>query len=210
MPVQMYDRELILLSCRTEFARHGYKDTSTAALAEAAGVSKSLIFHHFGSKKELYLSILDDCLKRARSELNLDKVPEYLDFFAAMLTFNRMKLHFFKHNPDVYRVITEALHTPADEILPEIAARYPALLDWKGEGWRSRFAAVPLKEGIDRQDAFELITGVVRFFGERFLSEVTAIATLDVAYELHCLTKLSNFLGMIRDGIEDNVKEDTK
>jgi len=37
-------------------------------LAEAAGISKALIFHHFNSKKELYLNVLDRCFKKGRIE----------------------------------------------------------------------------------------------------------------------------------------------
>jgi AcrR family transcriptional regulator len=64
MPKQLYDKEQILDDCLAVFARHGYEKTSTGMLAEAAGISRALIFHHFNSKKELYLSLLAGALKR--------------------------------------------------------------------------------------------------------------------------------------------------
>lgn len=51
MPLQLYEKEQILDACLEIFARHGYAKTSTGMLAEAAGISKALIFHHFKSKK---------------------------------------------------------------------------------------------------------------------------------------------------------------
>jgi len=35
------------------FAQHGYAGTSMAEVAEAAGVSKATVFHHFPSKRAL-------------------------------------------------------------------------------------------------------------------------------------------------------------
>ncbi|WP_217563394.1 TetR/AcrR family transcriptional regulator, partial [Paenibacillus sp. GbtcB18] len=64
MPIQLYERKEILEACLSVFARHGYKDTSTGMLAGAAGISMSLIFHHFNSKKTLYLSLLVHCFVR--------------------------------------------------------------------------------------------------------------------------------------------------
>jgi len=40
------------------FARNGFDAVSTAAIAEQAGVSKANVYHHFRSKRELYLAVL--------------------------------------------------------------------------------------------------------------------------------------------------------
>lgn len=51
-------RERIIGAARDEFSRVGYRSASTNRIVSAAGVSKGLLFSYFGTKKELYLTIL--------------------------------------------------------------------------------------------------------------------------------------------------------
>ncbi|MGA2905542.1 MAG: TetR/AcrR family transcriptional regulator [Candidatus Korobacteraceae bacterium] len=55
--VSSHDR--ILLSAKRLFARNGYENTSTVAIAREAGTSESQLMKHFGSKQGLLLAIFD-------------------------------------------------------------------------------------------------------------------------------------------------------
>lgn len=48
----------ILAAAETLFAEHGYDRVSMNQIAAAASVSKANVFHHFSSKKELYLAVV--------------------------------------------------------------------------------------------------------------------------------------------------------
>src|SRR3989304_9681542 len=48
----------ILAAAEALFAKHGFDAVSMNAIAELANVSKANIFHHFSSKKALYLAVL--------------------------------------------------------------------------------------------------------------------------------------------------------
>ena len=50
---QLFDVALML------FAEHGYSATTMDDIAEAAGVTKPLVYQHFDSKRALYLELLD-------------------------------------------------------------------------------------------------------------------------------------------------------
>lgn len=52
-------RVLILEAAREAFAEGGYHRTSLDQIAEAAGVSKALLYEHFGSKRELHAAMLE-------------------------------------------------------------------------------------------------------------------------------------------------------
>ncbi len=52
-------RERILLAAKHLFARNGYENTSTVAIARDAGTSESQLMKHFGSKQGLLSAILD-------------------------------------------------------------------------------------------------------------------------------------------------------
>ncbi len=52
-------RDRILLSAKTLFAKDGYDNTSTSAIARMAGTSESQLMKHFGSKEGLLEAIFD-------------------------------------------------------------------------------------------------------------------------------------------------------
>jgi AcrR family transcriptional regulator len=52
-------RSAILDSALEVFSRHGYNGASIDEIAQAAGISKALIYEHFPSKKDLHVSLLE-------------------------------------------------------------------------------------------------------------------------------------------------------
>jgi TetR/AcrR family transcriptional regulator len=52
-------RNQLLKIAKRLFSEGGFENTTTKAIAAAAGVSEAIIFRHFASKEELYASILD-------------------------------------------------------------------------------------------------------------------------------------------------------
>jgi AcrR family transcriptional regulator len=56
-PISSHDR--ILFAGKRLFARNGYENTSTVAIAREAGTSESQLMKHFGSKQGLLAAILD-------------------------------------------------------------------------------------------------------------------------------------------------------
>src|SRR3954462_15303737 len=52
-------RAAILDSALEVFSKRGYNGASIDEIAQAAGISKALIYEHFPSKKDLHVSLLD-------------------------------------------------------------------------------------------------------------------------------------------------------
>ena len=52
-------RRAILTAAQEVFAGRGYHGSSIDEIAQAAGISKALIYEHFPSKKDLHVSLLD-------------------------------------------------------------------------------------------------------------------------------------------------------
>jgi AcrR family transcriptional regulator len=52
-------RETVLRAGRVEFGRLGYAAARIDDIARAAGVTKPIVYRHFGSKKGLYLALLE-------------------------------------------------------------------------------------------------------------------------------------------------------
>lgn len=62
-------RQQLLQVALEVFAERGFHPTSMNDLAEAAGVTKPVLYQHFASKRELYLEILDDVGTRLREAI---------------------------------------------------------------------------------------------------------------------------------------------
>jgi TetR/AcrR family transcriptional repressor of nem operon len=58
MPVQKTSKTEILHRCWEHFHRHGYHASSISALAQASGLGKAGLLHHFGSKQALMAAVI--------------------------------------------------------------------------------------------------------------------------------------------------------
>ncbi len=59
-------RQAVLEAACREFTRSSYRGTTTADIAQAAGISEPILYRHFGSKRDLYLACLDEAWRRFR------------------------------------------------------------------------------------------------------------------------------------------------
>ena len=57
-------REQLLAAATQAFARAGFAATSLDDIAEAAGISRVLLYRHFDSKTDLYRAVLDRAIQR--------------------------------------------------------------------------------------------------------------------------------------------------
>jgi AcrR family transcriptional regulator len=53
-------RQQLLQVSRFVLAKHGYYQTTMADIADAAGVTKPVLYQHFASKRDLYAAVLHD------------------------------------------------------------------------------------------------------------------------------------------------------
>ena len=63
LPAARRRRQLLDVALE-RFAANGFHRTSMEEIADAAGVTKPVLYQHFGSKRELYLEMLDDVGRR--------------------------------------------------------------------------------------------------------------------------------------------------
>ena len=107
-------RAQLLGVARRLFARDGYRGASMESIAEAAGVTKPVLYQHFSSKRALYESLLANELGRLTQELETA-------FSQAGGNEERLRrgfgayVDFVDRNEDAFRLLfTEALGLDAD------------------------------------------------------------------------------------------------
>jgi AcrR family transcriptional regulator len=115
MRLRAADRRAQLLGvARRLFARDGYRGASMESIAEAAGVTKPVLYQHFSSKRALYSALLANDLGRLTQELETafsqadDNEERLRRGFGAYLDF-------VDRHEDAFRLLfTEALGLDAD------------------------------------------------------------------------------------------------
>lgn len=68
LPAARRRKQLLEVALRV-FAERGFHPTSMNDLAEAAGVTKPVLYQHFGSKRALYLELLEDVGEQLRDAI---------------------------------------------------------------------------------------------------------------------------------------------
>ena len=65
------------------FSQNTYKKSPMSEIAEAAGISKALLFHYFRNKRELYLFLWDTCCRITVEEMTRSGAYEQTDLFGS-------------------------------------------------------------------------------------------------------------------------------
>lgn len=103
-------QERILLAAQAEFARKGYDGARVDAIIDRAKISKNLLYHHFGSKEDLYIRVLErtyETLRRRQGDVPLAG----LDPIEAMRRLCESTFQVFIDEPDIIVMLnTENLH----------------------------------------------------------------------------------------------------
>ena len=101
------ERERQLLDvAESVFAEHGYQDTTMEVIAAAAGITKPVIYDHFGSKENLLVAVV----ARAREDLlsstaaALDALPPHSPVEAHFRAGVRSFMQFFEARRGSFRV----------------------------------------------------------------------------------------------------------
>jgi AcrR family transcriptional regulator len=71
-------RSKILVAAKALFVSKGLTGTTMEQIAEAAGVNKRMVYHHFGLRDDLFLTVLEDAygaLREAESDLHVELDP---------------------------------------------------------------------------------------------------------------------------------------
>ena len=210
MPLKLYEKEKILDSCFEIFVRNGYTKTTTAMLAEAAGISKALLFHHFKSKKKTYISVLDRCFEKMSLDVEEETLSDYKDFFQAKGQSGSLKIDYLRQNPNVSKLLFEAFHSTPEELKEEvykftlyIKDKYGAIDVSKDKLMKELFEEIPLRDGVDQEHAIELVNIVMAHFRTKIAIELTdEKKLLDDVYWDDLFSRKREFLEMIRYGIE--------
>ena len=119
--IQTMDKEKlnrVLIAAIKEFAK-GYKQASTDVIVREAGIAKGLLFHYFGSKKNLFFYLHEYAQKRVIFEyFNIIELKQR-DILERWRQMSKVRIELLRSYPSIWEFINNANADEKDEAIRE-------------------------------------------------------------------------------------------
>lgn len=106
------------------FGTNSYKKSPMSEIADAAGISKSLLFHYFKNKQELYLFLWDQGARITMEYLEKYKCYEPVGLFEMMHRGMKAKLRVMEIYPDMTAFVLKAFYETDPAVCGEVQRIY--------------------------------------------------------------------------------------
>ena len=174
LPAQKQNK--IIDAALMAFGTNGYKKASVSDIASAAGISKSMVFHYFGTKIALYFYLLELCGNLLMDELNEKLDKSVTDFFERVRLGADIKISVMNKHSYFLSFLNSVYFESDEEVRPRIE-EYLA----KGEAFRADLSLVDLdaskfKQGIDPKIVMKMLT----WLSKGYLSEFQGGTEIDI------------------------------
>ncbi len=116
------------------FSQNSYKKSPMQEIADEAGISKSLLFHYFHNKKELYLFLWDKAADITVEYLTRNHCYECTDLFEMMERGMHAKIRIMCRYPDIAAFAMKAFYEKDTAVCEDIQRSYRAHFDRKAAG----------------------------------------------------------------------------
>ena len=131
------------------FSQNAYKNSPMSEIAQAAGISKSLLFYYFRNKKELYLFLWDTCAKTTIEFLTRYQCYEQKELFESMELGMRAKMEIIRLYPDMGRFVIKAFYETDPEINAAVQESYHRYFNLKADKTRMNLDPAQFIPGLD-------------------------------------------------------------
>lgn len=131
------------------FSQNSYKNSPMSEIAEAAGISKSLLFHYFHNKKELYMFLWDKCAKMTIELLTEYECYSQRELFESMERGMRVKMEIIRQYPDMGNFTIKAFYEKDPVISAAIQESYHRYFNFKADKARVNFDPEQFIPGLD-------------------------------------------------------------
>lgn len=131
------------------FSQNSYKKSPVSEIAGEAGISKSLLFHYFYNKKELYLFLWDNCAKVTMQYLTECRCYEQTDLFEMIYRGMQAKFRVMRIYPYIGNFAVRVFYERNPEVCTAVREIYEKYKDIKANRTLLNLDPKQFREGID-------------------------------------------------------------
>ncbi|MCI8835215.1 MAG: TetR/AcrR family transcriptional regulator [Ruminococcus sp.] len=187
LPVQK--QQAILNAGYRVFSQNSYKNSPMREIAETAGISKSLLFHYFHNKKDLYLFLWDKCAETTIEFLTKYDCYGQKDLFESMERGMKAKMELIRLYPDMGNFTIKAFYEKDEEICAAVQESYHKYFNLKADQARLNLDPGQFIPGLD----IPMMYREMYWASEGYLWEMVQRGHIDVAQMEKDFTELITF-----------------
>jgi AcrR family transcriptional regulator len=185
----------IIDAALSTFGTNGYKKTSISDIAVAAEISKAMVFHYFGTKKSLYLYLIELCGSTFINAVNEKFDKSVTDFFDRIMLATDIEISMMKKHPAILAFLNSAYNETDFEVRADLRALFT-----NGEEKNLRkeildgMDSSKFKDGVDPKLVMKMLTWFG--YGYMYMSPEKTETDLDALYNdfKDCIRLLKNNL----------------
>lgn len=163
-----------------EFAQKGFDQASTNEIVKEAEISKGLLFHYFGNKKQMYMFIFDYCCDLITDEFYKKINLQNQDFFNRIREGVMVKMELLNKYPSLFKFMEAAYFEESNQIKAELEKKIKQLTDINFGKIYEGIDLSKFREDIDLTKIFKIITWTL----EKVSQEELAQAKLSPQHEI--------------------------
>jgi AcrR family transcriptional regulator len=193
-------RRRILTAALKEFTSRGYEAASTNAIAEAAGVAKGLLFHHFGNKEALFVAVFDDVVERTVNAMFEPGRELPSDLFERLHAWAIRKFEVFQQEPEAYEFLTLALTEAPASVKGQLLRRQAALAAKHWPRFMEGIDLSRLRQGLTLSQAVETLSLLAEGMERRMMPQLAALPDRGKSQYAAIRDSLWSHFERLRDG----------
>ena len=171
------------------FSQNSYKNSPMSEIADEAGISKSLLFHYFRNKKELYLFLWENCAETTIELLTRYECYEQKELFESMERGMRAKMEIIRLYPDMGNFTIRAFYEKDPEICAAVQESYHKYFNLKADKVRLNLDPEQFIPGLD----ISMMYREMYWASEGYLWEMVQRGNVDIEEMEMVFTKLIEF-----------------
>ena len=159
------------------FSQNSYKNSPMSEIADAANISKSLLFYYFKNKKELYMFLWDKCAQLTINYLTKYQCYDCSNLFESMERGMKAKMEIIRLYPDMANFVIKAFYETNIEVANDVQNSFRKYFDLKKDKTLLKIDKEQFVEGID----IEMMYKDMYWASEGFLWEMVRKGQVDMA-----------------------------
>lgn len=171
------------------FSQNSYKKSPVSEIAAEAGISKSLLFHYFRNKKELYLFLIQNAADTTYKYLYEFGCGEEEDIFEIMHKGLKAKVALMKKYPDLTLFTIKAYYETDPEICGDIQKIIGRVASFDAN---ARFLKINTEQFVEDID-LQMMYMDMYFASEGYLWEKSHKGSFDVSEVERDFEKMIDF-----------------
>ena len=161
-------RTTILNAALQCFGKFGYEKASINDIAVAAHISKASVFQYFGSKKQLYIYLLEYCKKIIEGIFDKEALNSQTDLFDRILASSRMEMESFQNQPFILQFITSVWEETSPEVADALVILTEEVCKFRNNMVLREDDALKFKNPEDAQPVFQMLLLMAEGYAARY------------------------------------------